>query len=488
MPSPARKGTHVKLKELFDPQASRIMGKPDTQVTGLAYDSRSVSPGDIFFCIRGLEQDGNRYARQAAEAGAAALMSEEPHPELSVAQVIVPHDRTGMARAACAFYGHPSKKMRLIGVTGTNGKTSTTYMVKKIAEAAGYKVGLIGTICNMIGDETLPALHTTPEAPDLQALLAGMHEAGCGLVVMEVSSHALALDRTAGMHFDVGIFSNLTQDHLDFHGSFAAYARAKERLFANSAVSLINMDDPYGKRMAAAAAGSVITYSVHGPADWRAEDVTLSADGVSYMLRGGGTEKKIQIGIPGQFTVYNSMAAALACQALGIDRTGAVSGMMPVPGRFELLDTRGHGFSLILDYAHTPDSLENVLRTIRGFATGRVTVIFGCGGNRDADKRPKMGAIAAAGADNLILTSDNPRREDPFAILAQIQAGVPAGTACQVIENRREAIRQALAGAQEGEVILLAGKGHEDYQEINGVRHPFDEKVVVRELLDELGL
>lgn len=480
----------MKLRELFDPARCRIIGDPDTQVTGLTYDSRRVSPGDIFFCIRGTQKDGNAYIEAARQAGAAAVMSASAHPDLDMPQVIVENDRLEMARASCAFYGYPAQKMQICAITGTNGKTTTTHMIKHIAEAAGLKVGLIGTICNMIGEETLSAERTTPESPDLQALLSRMAEEECDLVVMEASSHALALDRVGGMQFDVGIFSNLTQDHLDFHGTFENYARAKERLFAASRLSIVNTDDPYGGRMAAAACGDVLTYGMKSGAA-RAADVQLHADGVRYLLEAPEGPLRIRVGIPGQFSVYNSMAAALAAGGLGIPGkiiARALANMPSVPGRFELLGTGRGGFSLILDYAHTPDSLENVLRTVRQFAQGRITAVFGCGGDRDADKRPKMGAAAARLADRLILTSDNPRREDPYAILAQIEAGLPDGTQYQIIENRREAIRTAMMQAQAGEIILLAGKGHEDYQEINGVKHPFDEKVVVRELVDELGL
>lgn len=477
----------MKLKQLFGP-ASRIIGDPETDVTGLSYDSRSVQPGDLFFCIRGTAADGNRYAADACARGAAAVMSAAEHPELSVPQVIVADDRLGMAEAACAFYGRPSERMRVVGITGTNGKTTTTHMIKRIAEHAGLRVGLIGTICNMIGSETLHTERTTPESPDLQALLAHMAAAGCDLAVMEVSSHALALARTHGIFFDVGIFSNLTQDHLDFHGTWEKYAAAKERLFAHSKVSLINVDDPEAARMQQAAAGRVVTYGF-GEADLQAQDPELHEAGVRYTLATPAGSFPVRVGIPGRFSIYNSMAAAGTALALGLapgDVEEALAQMPPVAGRVELLDTRGRGYSVILDYAHTPDSLENVLRTVRDFTRREVLVVFGCGGNRDAGKRPQMGAIAARYADQLFVTSDNPRFEDPWTIISDIESGIPRGTGQVTIENRREAIRAALAAAQPGDVVVLAGKGHEDYQEIQGVKHPFDEKVVVAELLDEL--
>lgn len=479
----------MKLRELFDPSSCRIIGSGDVEIKGLSYDSRTTQPQDLFFCIQGTAADGNRYAADAVRRGAGAIMSTVAHPDLDVPQVIVPDDRKGMAEAACAFHGHPARKMRLVGITGTNGKTTTTHMIKRIAEHAGMRVGLIGTICNMIGPDKLHAERTTPESPDLQELLDEMAAAGCDLVVMEVSSHALAMDRVHGMRYDVGIFSNLTQDHLDFHGTFEKYAAAKELLFAVSGVSLINADDPAGGRMQRAAAGEVVTYGI-GSGDLAAGDVHLDPDGVRYTLQRGGEVNPVRLGIPGRFSVYNSLAAAGAALALGIplnDVLQALETMPPVAGRIELLDTRGQDFSVILDYAHTPDSLENVLQTVRGFARGRVMAVFGCGGNRDAGKRPLMGEIAARYADRLYVTSDNPRFEEPLAIMADIEAGIPSGTDKVSIENRRAAIRAALEEAGPGDVIVLAGKGHEDYQEIRGVKHPFDEKVVVAELLDELG-
>ena len=479
----------MRLRDLFDLSRVQLTGDPDTEITGLAYDSRLVKPGDLFFCIRGLAADGNRFAADACGRGAAAVMSREPHTEVDAAVVQVEDDRQAMAEAACAFHGHPSRRMRMVGITGTNGKTTTTYMIKRLAEKAGLRVGLIGTICNMIGSEKLHTERTTPESPDLQALLEQMADAGCDLVVMEVSSHALALDRVHGMHFDVGIFSNLTQDHLDFHGTFEHYAAAKERLFAASSVSLINLDDAAAQRMLASASGRCVTYGLR-EGDVRACDIHMDPAGVRYILRAAGREIPIEVGIPGRFTVYNSMAAAAAALELGLqpdDLRAAFREMPPVAGRVEPLDTRGGGFSVVLDYAHTPDSLENVLRTVRDFAAGEVMVVFGCGGNRDAGKRPQMGEIAARGADRLFVTSDNPRFEDPMAIIADIEAGVPEGTVRETIENRREAIRAALLRARPGDVIVLAGKGHEDYQEIKGVKYPFDEKIVVAELLDELG-
>lgn len=481
----------MKLSEIYDGIPCSICGDADTDITGVCYDSREVKPGDLFFCIAGFSEDGNKYAADAVQRGAAAIAATRRHPELPVPQVLAENDRRSMAQAAAAFYGHPSRQLKMVGVTGTNGKTTTTYMVKHIAEAAGHKVGLIGTIRNMIGGEELHAERTTPESPDLQLLLRRMADSGCDLVVMEVSSHSLALDRTWDIEFDVGIFSNLTQDHLDFHGTFDNYAQAKALLFEQSRISLINKDDPCAQQMCDSAGSRFALYSAQGQADYQAADIELGAEHINYMLSlPGGGSIAVNVPVPGTFSVYNSMASAAAAIELGIDPDivrAALACMPQVDGRFELLDTRGRDFTLILDYAHTPDSLENTLSTVRSFAGGRVVAVYGCGGNRDRTKRPVMGEVGARLADRLIVTSDNPRFEDPEAIIRDIEGGIPVDVVYSSIPDRREAIREAIATFQPGDVIVLAGKGHETYQEICGVKHDFDEKVVVREVFEELG-
>lgn len=478
----------MKLKELTERISCEILGDAETEICALQYDSRKIQKGDLFFCIKGYEVDGHKYAAGAVAAGAACLVVSE-RQDLPVTQVLVKDTRKAMSLMSAAFYGYPAEKLRMVGVTGTNGKTSTTYMLKSIFEREGSKVGLIGTIVNMIGQKRLHTERTTPESMDLQALLRQMLDEGVDTVVMEVSSHSLYLDRVHGIQFAGGIFTNLTQDHLDFHKNFENYRAAKSILFENSRNSAINADDAYGASMAKAAAGKVRTYGVSKPADVSARDVQLRADGSRFILTVEGTMLPILLAIPGMFSIYNALSAITVCLMLGVDMVcikQGVEDVANVPGRFEQLPVRGGNYSVILDYCHTPDSLESTLKTVRGFAEGRIVCVFGCGGNRDHLKRPIMGEIAERLCDFAIVTSDNPRFEEPMDIIGQITAGMKKENHI-VIENRREAIKYALEHAQDKDVIVLAGKGHEDYQEIRGVKHPFDEKQVVAELLTELG-
>lgn len=380
--------------------------------------------------------------------------------------------------------------MCMVGVTGTNGKTTTTYMLKRIFESTGKKVGLIGTIHNMIGDKVLHTERTTPESPDFQELLAEMAADGVDIVVMEVSSHSLSLKRVYGVEFDVSVFTNLTQDHLDFHGTFENYAAAKHILSEHSKCMAANVDDGYGEYMLQNTKAKTLSYGIDN-GEMRASDLELTERNAAFMLKYKNSVVRMEVGISGKFTVYNTMSAAAVCVLLGIDLKtvrDALKGMTGVAGRFESLDTKTLPATVILDYAHTPDSLENVLKTARGFAKGRVVCIVGCGGNRDAKKRPIMGEIAGKNADFTVVTSDNPRFEDPMAIIEDILPGIQrTGAEYTVIENRREAILYSLKNCKKDDIIILAGKGHEDYQEICGVKHHFDEKEVVAELLEELG-
>ena len=480
----------MKLKDLLKGLTYSAIGSLDQEVTGVQYDSRKVQQGDLFFCIKGFETDGHRYAKQAVQAGAVALVVSAIQ-DVDVPQIIVEDGREAMALISAAFYGHPAKQLRMIGVTGTNGKTSITYMLKNIFEQEGSKVGLMGTIANQIGDKVLHTERTTPESLDLQRLLRQMVDEGVDTVVMEVSSHSLVLKRVAGILFEGAIFTNLTQDHLDFHGTFEDYAAAKAILFRHAKKVAINLDDAYGAYMAAAAVGEVSTYGVEKEVDVTAKNIDLAPNGSRFVLTAAGVRLPIWLHIPGMFSVYNALASISLCLALGVDLMHIKMGLEAlenVPGRFQRLDTRGGNYTVILDYAHTPDSLESTLKTVRGFAKGRVVCVFGCGGNRDNTKRPIMGEIAGRLADFTIVTSDNPRFEEPGEIIRQILPGVEKSKSKYVVvENRREAVRYALEHVEEGDVIVLAGKGHEDYQEIKGVKHPFDERVVVAELLDELG-
>ena len=449
------------------------------EITGICYDSRAVKPGNLFVAICGYDTDGHKYIPMALEKGAACVLCEKAPAEGEY--VLLSDTRRGLALAGANWYGNPAGKMTMIGITGTNGKTTTTYLVKHILEdCLGAKVGLVGTIQNMIGDEVLHTERTTPESLELQALFRHMADAGCTHVVMEVSSHALCLHRVDGVTFDVGVFTNLTQDHLDFHKTMEEYCRAKAMLFARSKVGAVNVDDPWAKEILAHATCPVITYSAKGQAALEATDIRLEPHHVAFTAHYQGTETACTLGIPGAFSVYNALSALSAALALGIAPEKAAASLATargVKGRAEVVPTPGKDYTVLIDYSHTPDSLENILKTVREFARGRVIAVFGCGGDRDPIKRPIMGKIAADLADLVVVTSDNPRTEDPMAIIDQILVGIPKDqTPTTVIENRRQAIRWAMDNAQAGDVIVLAGKGHETYQEIGHEKFHLDER------------
>ena len=449
------------------------------EITGIAYDSRAVKPGNLFVAICGYDTDGHKYIPMALEKGAACVLCEKAPAEGEY--VLLSDTRRGLALAGANWYGNPAGEMTMIGITGTNGKTTTTYLVKHILEdCLGAKVGLVGTIQNMIGDEVLHTERTTPESLELQALFRHMADAGCTHVVMEVSSHALCLHRVDGVTFDVGVFTNLTQDHLDFHKTMEEYCRAKAMLFARSKVGAVNVDDPWAKEILAHATCPVITYSAKGQAALEATDIRLEPHHVAFTAHYQGTETACTLGIPGAFSVYNALSALSAALALGIAPEKAAASLATargVKGRAEVVPTPGKDYTVLIDYSHTPDSLENILKTVREFARGRVIAVFGCGGDRDPIKRPIMGKIAADLADLVVVTSDNPRTEDPMAIIDQILMGIPKDqTPTTVIENRRQAIRWAMDNAQAGDVIVLAGKGHETYQEIGHEKFHLDER------------
>ena len=448
------------------------------EITGICYDSRAVKPGNLFVAICGYDTDGHKYIPMALEKGAACVLCEKAPAEGEY--VLLSDTRRGLALAGANWYGNPAGEMTMIGITGTNGKT-TTYLVKHILEdCLGAKVGLVGTIQNMIGDEVLHTERTTPESLELQALFRHMADAGCTHVVMEVSSHALSLHRVDGVTFDVGVFTNLTQDHLDFHKTMEEYCRAKAMLFARSKVGAVNVDDPWAKEILAHATCPVITYSAKGQAALEATDIRLEPHHVAFTAHYQGTETACTLGIPGAFSVYNALSALSAALALGIAPEKAAASLATargVKGRAEVVPTPGKDYTVLIDYSHTPDSLENILKTVREFARGRVIAVFGCGGDRDPIKRPIMGKIAADLADLVVVTSDNPRTEDPMAIIDQILVGIPKDqTPTTVIENRRQAIRWAMDNAQAGDVIVLAGKGHETYQEIGHEKFHLDER------------
>ena len=458
----------------------------DAEITSVEYDSRKVREGSLFCCMKGLVSDGHNFAAQAVEKGAAALIVEHLLP-LDVPQVVAPDGRVAMAHAAAAFYNHPEREMIMLGVTGANGKTSTTYMVKSIAEAAGKKVGLIGTIHNMIGDEMFETGRTTPESADLFALLRRMADERVDLVIMEVSSHALVQDRVAGIPFRVALFTNLTQDHLDYHKTFDHYLEAKKLLFKQSDLAIVNIDDAYAERMTDGLTIPIKTMGIQHRADYTALNIDIRTDGVSFHLRTPNGEGPVRMHISGLFSVYNAMGAAAITQSIGISFADILKGLESlsgVSGRLQSVDTNGRPFAVYVDYAHTPDALENVLTSVRQFAKARVVSLFGCGGDRDRSKRPLMGEIGGRHSDFVVVTSDNPRTENPEDIVRAVELGVQkSGTPYRSIINRREAIAFALSMLEADDILVIAGKGHENYQEINGVKHHFDDREIVEELL-----
>ena len=478
----------MRLKELLKGiDYIRIEGVQDIGIEDLYYDSREVTPNSLFFCIKGLTVDGHDFAPQAVAKGAKVLVLErDVDVDGDITKVFVPNSKTAMAYMAKNFYRNPTKDINFIGVTGTNGKTTVTYLVKSILEKAGQKVGLIGTISNMIGDRKIPSKFTTPESLELQKLLREMADENVDSVVMEVSSHSLALGRVEGCEYDIGVFTNLSQDHLDFHANMEEYRDAKAKLFTQSKLAIINEDDKNGRWIKKRVPTKVFTYGIYKDADIYARELEITDRGVAFHLHTPSGSIPINLAIPGIFSIYNGLAAASICYNLGISLEIIAQGLQEVKGvdgRFELLDT-GTDYSVILDYAHTPDGLENILTTAKEFAKGRIITLFGCGGDRDHGKRPIMGEIAGKYSDLCIITSDNPRSEDPMDIINDIVPGVEK-TGCDytIIENRREAIEYALAQAQKDDIVILAGKGHETYQILKDKTIPFDEKQIVAEIL-----
>lgn len=476
------------LSELTKGIEHELFGK-DAEINKIEYDSRKVEKGDLFSCVVGTFRDGHVYAQSAVERGAAALLVEKRLP-IEITQIVVSDTRKAMAMMAANYYGHPERELKLVGVTGTNGKTSTTYMIKAIAEESGIKTGIIGTIHNMIGDRSVHADRTTPESVDLFKLLRMMCDEGVTLAIMEVSSHSLDQRRVYGLEFDTSVFTNLTQDHLDYHKTIENYFAAKKKLFYHTRNAVINVDDMYGERIVEGTQCSVSTFAIGKEADVMASEIEFTTDSVSFFVKTPKWAHRVYVPIPGLFTVFNAIGSICAAQALGFSMEATVNGlanMHRVEGRLEPLPVNGHDFSVYLDFAHTPDAVQNVLTAVQSFAKGRIVTLFGCGGDRDKAKRPIMGEIAGRFSDFLIVSSDNPRTEDPMAIIENVLEGVKrSGCPYVIIENRREAIRYALEHAKSNDCIVLAGKGHENYQEINGVKHHFDEKEVVAELLSEI--
>ena len=470
----------MKLKELL--QGIHVLESNvdfEMNIDAVAYDSRKVTEGSLFVAITGFASDGNRFIPMALEKGAAVVVTAKK-PAQDVPYVLVESDRYALAMIGTNFYGHPAKSMTMIGVTGTNGKTAVTLLLKHVLEKTlGAKVGLIGTMENLVGDEVIPTERTTPESFELQGLFARMRDAGCTHVVMEVSSHALTLDRVGGVHFNVAAFTNLTEDHLDFHKTMEAYCDAKAELFGRCDRAVINADDPYAPNMMAKASCPVTTYSLKEGV-LQAENLQLHAEGISFDAVMNNETTAVSLGIPGKFTVYNALAVLGIADALHIkmgDAAAALATAKGVKGRIEVVPTPSTPYSVLIDSAHTPDGLENVLTAVKGFCKGRVIAVFGCGGDRDPIKRPIMGRIGVTESDFAIITSDNPRTEDPMAIIEDILKGVSEEMGDYiVVPERRNAIRYAMDIAKKDDIIILAGKGHETYQEICGVKYHLDER------------
>jgi UDP-N-acetylmuramoyl-L-alanyl-D-glutamate--2,6-diaminopimelate ligase len=466
-------------------------GAPAVSITGLAYDNRRVRPRDLFFCVRGASTDGHEFAADAVSRGAAALVVDH-RLGLGVPEVVVDDVRRRMAQAAATFYGEPTSELLLAGVTGTNGKSTTAHLLRAMLEADGRQTGLLGTVGSTVAGQPVQLQRTTPEAVDLQRSFRAMLDGGDIACVMEVSSHALALHRVDGARFALGVFTNLTQDHLDFHETMEEYFQAKRLLFTECAAAraIINGDDPYGRRLAAdREVNAPVTFAIDRPgADYRASDVHTELSGSRFVIHGPDASTSVRSPLRGRFNVYNVLGAFAAARTLGVaaeTAAAAIAHAGQVPGRFQTIDA-GQDFAVVVDYAHTPDSLENVINTARELSRGEVHVVFGCGGDRDRGKRPLMGAIAARLADHVIVTSDNPRSEEPEAIIAEILAGIDRPVAHEA--DRRAAITAAIAAARSGDVVLIAGKGHEQGQEFaGGLTLPFDDAAVALEALARPG-
>jgi len=487
----------MQLKSFLDATPVRqVIGPLDRQVENIAYDSRRVQRHTMFLALRGEKTDGHQFIGQAIDKGASVIVAEREQKDPRVTCLVVENTRTALADFSATFYGHPARKLKLAAVTGTNGKTTTTFLIKHICENAGLRCGLVGTVRYEIGERVLPAIRTTPESLDLQELLAQIASAGCKAAVMEASSHALAQDRTRGLEWDVAVFTNLTQDHLDFHGTMDNYFEAKAKLFTALATqkrkrepfAIVNIDDRYGRQLLDKIDKrvAVVTYGMGTRADFRASNYRAEFSGTSYQLDAHGKSYLVRLPLIGRFNVGNSVAALGAANALGINLRNAVLSLAKapqVPGRLELVPARRQ-FQVFVDYAHTPDALGNVLKTLRELEPQRLIAVFGCGGDRDRQKRPLIAEMADRLADYSIITSDNPRKEDPNAIVSEIEKGFRS-THYEKIVDRTEAINRAVALARPRDIVLIAGKGHETYQEFGDHTIPFDDIQVARRAIED---
>jgi len=469
----------------------KTKGNLEIEINTIAYDSRKVKPGSLFVCIKGYKVDGHDYLPIALKNGAeAVIIDEDIQVEEGITVIHVSNSRLALARVSDNFFGHPSGKFVLLGITGTKGKTTISYMIKSILEDFGQKVGLIGTIANSIGDEVLYTERTTPESYELQSLFAEMVEKKVDSVVMEVSSHALELNRVYSCDYDIGIFTNLSRDHLDFHKNFENYLNAKVKLFRMCGKGLVNIDNEYGSEVVKRAECEIVTYGIDKKAEINAIDIVNHPGSVQFKVLTPWGNEYMEVNIPGKFSVYNSLAAIGTCCLLGIPMLNIRRGLerVSVPGRAEIVDT-GLDFTIMIDYAHSPDSLENILSTVRNYAPARLVCMFGCGGDRDKTKRPIMAEISGKLADFTIITSDNPRTEEPEDIINDIEQGIKVMNSEYItIVDRYEAIKYAITHAKPKDIIVLAGKGHETYQTFKNKTIHFDEREVVREIIDKEGI
>ncbi|WP_125152214.1 UDP-N-acetylmuramoyl-L-alanyl-D-glutamate--2,6-diaminopimelate ligase [Clostridium rectalis] len=481
----------MQLKEVLKNVDYELLnGEENIEICDMHYDSRKIKNGDLFFAIQGYSTDGHKYIKAAWDKGAIAVICDkelEFMPECTV--IKVKDSRKVMAVCSSNFYKNPKDKLKIIGVTGTNGKTTSTFMIKSILEEAGYKVGLLGTITNYIGSKKINSDRTTPESLEIHKLFKEMVESKIDYCVMEVSSHSLYLDRVYGINFSEAIFTNLTQDHLDFHKTFENYYNSKLILFKNSKNSIINIDDKYGNRVIKDCANKKYTYSIDNKSDFQAYDIEMHSRGVEFTVKFADKEVRFNLNIPGRYNIMNALGSALAClnEGIGIDKVKkGLEDMVGVPGRCEIV-TKSYklGYEVIVDYAHTPDGLENILRTAREFTKGRLISVFGCGGDRDKTKRPIMGQLGSILSDIAIITSDNPRTEEPLDIIEDIKSGIKKDN-YMLVENRRDAIKKAMEIAQKDDVIVVAGKGHEDYQILKDKTIHFDEREIIEEIIEEL--
>ncbi|MDI9483534.1 MAG: UDP-N-acetylmuramoyl-L-alanyl-D-glutamate--2,6-diaminopimelate ligase [Bacillota bacterium] len=469
-----------------------IKGAIKKDITRVVYDSRRAVPGSLFVCIDGFKTDGHRFSQSAADNGASSFLVEKDITVFADATVIkVPDTRYALAHVSAAFFGHPSDRLDLIGVTGTKGKTTTTHMIKSILEQTGQTVGLIGTVENSIGSEKIPAQRTTPESYDLQELFDKMADKGADSVVMEVSSQGLKLSRVDASHFKIGVFTNFSKDHIgaNEHTDMEDYLISKLKLFKMADRGLVNIDSPYSGRILQESKCPCLTFGIENRADITADNITSYADKVRFNVHTPWFSRTVEVSVPGRFTVYNALAAIGVAGMMNVDPIHIENGLknIHVPGRAEIVPTPGKPYTVMIDYAHTPDSLENILKTIKDFVPNRLISVFGCGGDRDRGKRPEMGKISGEIADLTIITSDNPRTEDPAGIIKDIEQGIKLTDGQYIIiQDRTEAIRYAMSNAQKGDIILLAGKGHETYQIFRDKTIHYDEREIVREILEEL--